>query len=249
VRHHWRNLWGPNVQKWGGTTEKFFRYFAPENGPPRLEIASDATGRHIVYGSCRPAHVDAFSAQLTAYSCAVASWMQMNGLQLNSDKTGSSVVCNDETPAPAAQVSTARRCHPNQPSSAWVSSLTKLQTWWCERMCRKQFIDTLWFSSSCLQSVTQCQWLRSRPLSSCWYRRGWITEMLSWSIIRLTFSIDFSRWWTRQHGLRHSDHISRKQRRILPQLGQRSPVATTSAFHWLKAPILGHLICIIGIGS
>jgi len=51
------------------------------------------------------------------------------------------------------------------------------------------------------------------------------------------------------YGLRHSDHISRKQRRILPQLGQRSPVATTSAFHWLKAPILGHLICIIGIGS
>jgi len=44
------------------------------------------------------------------------------------------------------------------------------------------------------------------------------------------------------YGLRHSDHISRKQRRILPQLGQRSPVATTSAFHWLKAPILGHLI-------
>jgi len=62
----------------GGTTEKFFRYFAPENGPPRLEIASDATG--WVYGSRRPAHVDAFSAQLTAYSCAVASWMQMNGL-------------------------------------------------------------------------------------------------------------------------------------------------------------------------
>ena len=40
-----------------------------------------------VYGSCPASNVDVFSAQLTACSCAVASWMQSNRLQLNSDKT------------------------------------------------------------------------------------------------------------------------------------------------------------------
>ena len=40
-----------------------------------------------VYGSCPASDVDAFSAKLTACSCAVASWMQSNRLQLNSDKT------------------------------------------------------------------------------------------------------------------------------------------------------------------
>jgi len=43
--------------------------------------------RTQVYGSCPATNVDAFSAKLTACSCAVASWMQSNGLQLNSDKT------------------------------------------------------------------------------------------------------------------------------------------------------------------
>ena len=40
-----------------------------------------------VYGSCPASDDDAFSAKLTACSCAVASWMQSTRLQLNSDKT------------------------------------------------------------------------------------------------------------------------------------------------------------------
>jgi len=40
-----------------------------------------------IYGSCPPAKVDVFSARLTACSCAVASWMQSNRLQLNSHYT------------------------------------------------------------------------------------------------------------------------------------------------------------------
>ena len=40
-----------------------------------------------VYGSCPASNDDAFSAKLTSCSCAIASWIQSNGLQLNSDKT------------------------------------------------------------------------------------------------------------------------------------------------------------------
>ena len=40
-----------------------------------------------VCGSCPASNVDAFSVKLTACSCAVASWMQSNRFQLNSDKT------------------------------------------------------------------------------------------------------------------------------------------------------------------
>jgi len=40
-----------------------------------------------VCGSCPHANVNAFSTKLTACSCATASWMQSNRLQLNSDKT------------------------------------------------------------------------------------------------------------------------------------------------------------------
>jgi len=40
-----------------------------------------------VYGLFPASNVDAFSAKLTACSCAVASWMQSNRLRLNSDKT------------------------------------------------------------------------------------------------------------------------------------------------------------------
>jgi len=48
--------------------------------------------------------------------------------------------------------------------------------------------------------VAKCQRLRSRLLLSCWYCRGWTTEMPSWPVFLPTCCGVFSRWWTRQHG-------------------------------------------------
>jgi len=40
-----------------------------------------------MYGSCRPAAVDALSSKISECVGAVASWMQSNRLSLNCDKT------------------------------------------------------------------------------------------------------------------------------------------------------------------
>jgi hypothetical protein len=40
-----------------------------------------------IYGSCRPATVDAFSSKVSECVGDIASWMRSNRLQLNSDKT------------------------------------------------------------------------------------------------------------------------------------------------------------------
>jgi len=81
-------------------------------------------------------------------------------------------------------------------------------------MCKRRFPGALQSSGSYVQSVIQCQRLRSRLLSSrChWYCRGWTTEMpvlagLPAYLFRRLQSV-MNAAARLIYGLRHSDHIS-----------------------------------------
>jgi len=133
------------------------------------------------------------SPRLTACSCAVASWMQSNRLQLNSDKT-EVLWC----------ATTRQHQLPRSPQLVDVTTIDPVQSvrdlgiivdadLVMRTHVHRTVSDALRFSGSCLLSDALCQRLRSRLLSSYWYYRGWTTEMPFWSLFRPTFFADFSR--------------------------------------------------------